>query len=405
MELTERCNNNCIHCTINLPADELNAKKRELSTKDIEHILEEAASLGCLKVRFTGGEPLLREDFESLYVFARSLGLRTVIQTNATLITTSLAKLFARIPPLELIHVSVYGMKRESYEAVTRVAGSYEAARQGMACLLDHHVPFVVRGVLLPPNKGELQAFESWARTIPWMKRPPDYVMSLDLRCRRDSQAKNRAIRELRLRPEEAIELSLRRQKAYFKEMREFCGQFMGPQGPRLFSCGAGVGGGCVDAYGGFQACLLLKAPELTYDLRQGSLEDALRGFFPAVRKTKAENPDYLARCGRCFLMGLCAQCPARSWIEHGALDVPVAHLCEVAHAEARALGLLGEQEWGWEVEDWRKRVLRFSQEKHHPDEEKKILGKGEGFAGAAENRWECQELDEYLIKDESGSF
>jgi len=27
-------------------------------------------------VRFTGGEPLLREDFEELYVFARKIGLR-----------------------------------------------------------------------------------------------------------------------------------------------------------------------------------------------------------------------------------------------------------------------------------------------------------------------------------------
>ena len=66
MELTERCNNNCMHCYINLSADDLAAKERELSTKEIKHILEEAASLDCLAVRFCGGEPLLREDFQEL---------------------------------------------------------------------------------------------------------------------------------------------------------------------------------------------------------------------------------------------------------------------------------------------------------------------------------------------------
>ena len=29
IELTERSNNNCVHCCINLPADDLEAKKKE----------------------------------------------------------------------------------------------------------------------------------------------------------------------------------------------------------------------------------------------------------------------------------------------------------------------------------------------------------------------------------------
>ena len=66
IELTERCNNNCIHCYINLPEGDLNAKRRELSTDEIKEILKEAEGLGCLAARFTGGEPFLREDFEEM---------------------------------------------------------------------------------------------------------------------------------------------------------------------------------------------------------------------------------------------------------------------------------------------------------------------------------------------------
>jgi hypothetical protein len=53
MELTERCNNNCVHRCINLSEDDL-AREREISPEDAKRILTEAASFGCLSVRFTG---------------------------------------------------------------------------------------------------------------------------------------------------------------------------------------------------------------------------------------------------------------------------------------------------------------------------------------------------------------
>ena len=75
IELTERCDNDCIHCCINLPAGDAAARAREMTTAQVEDVLRQAADLGCLQVRFTGGEPLLRPDFEELYLFARRLGL------------------------------------------------------------------------------------------------------------------------------------------------------------------------------------------------------------------------------------------------------------------------------------------------------------------------------------------
>ena len=111
LELTERCNNDCIHCNINRPEGDGGARGRELKTEEWETLLQQAAELGALSVRFTGGEPLLREDFEALYLFARRLGLRVQLFTNGRLITPRLADLFARIPPLEKIEITVYGMR------------------------------------------------------------------------------------------------------------------------------------------------------------------------------------------------------------------------------------------------------------------------------------------------------
>ncbi|HEY9073540.1 MAG TPA: radical SAM protein, partial [Desulfobaccales bacterium] len=292
LELTERCNNDCIHCGINLPENDFSARQRELSSDEVKEVLKEAAALGALSVRFTGGEPLLREDFIDLYLYARRLGLKVVLFTNARLITPELGDLLARIPPLEKIEVTAYGLKPQSYEAVSRVPGSFAEFWRGLGFLLERRIPLVVKGALLPPNYAEMDAFEAWAATLPAMDAPATYSMFFDLRGRRDSPSKNRRIQGLRLSPEEGVAVLRRHRKSYLKEMREFCSKFMGPAGDLLFSCGAGHGA-CVDAYGSLQACLPLRHPELVYDLHRGSLKDALTNYFPQLRQeTRAANPD-----------------------------------------------------------------------------------------------------------------
>jgi radical SAM protein with 4Fe4S-binding SPASM domain len=359
IELSERCNNDCVHCCISLPAQDRQAQQRELSTSEVERILDEAAALGALTVRLTGGEPLLRPDFQEIYLHARRLGMKVLIFTNARLITAELAALLARIPPLEKVEITVYGMSAKSYEAVSRVKGSFAEFRRGVELLLEHKVPFVLKTVVLPANRADLGELEAWARTIPGMDKPPSHVAFLDLRARRDSEEKNAAIRALRLSPQDGVVLLHRAGEKHVREMRQFCSKFMGVQGARLFTCGAGHGA-CVDAYGRLEACLPLRAPELTRNLRRMSLAEALEDLRRSLRDLHATNPDYLRRCARCFLKGLCEQCPARSWTEHGTLDTPVEYLCDVAHAQARRLGLLGEDEKSWEVTDGAARVARL---------------------------------------------
>jgi len=361
IEITERCNNNCLHCCINLPADDSSALARELSAEALKEILREAAALGCMTVRFTGGEPLLRKDFEEVYLYARKIGLKVVLFTNATLMTPSLVELFSQIPPLERIEVSVYGMKRTSCEAITRVPGSFDAAWHGINLLLERKIPFAVKGVLLPANRGDAEEFENWAATLPWMDDLPSYSVFLDLHGRRNEK-KNQMIRTLRPTPQEGVIFLARRKTTYLEEMKQFCSSFIGRTGDQLFSCNAGIGGGCVDAYGYFQLCMGLRHPDTVYDLSKGSLKEAMTRFFPEVRKLRASHPDYLARCARCFLKGLCEQCPGRSWTEHGTMDTPIEYLCEIAHTQAKQLGMLKEGQLAWEIEDWRERIRSFSE-------------------------------------------
>ena len=75
------------------------------------------------------------------------------------------------------------------------------------------------------------------------------------------------------------------------------------------------------------------------------------------LREVRAESTAFRHRCARCFLRGLCEQCPAKAWAEHGSVDVPVEYLCDIAHAQARHLGWLRDGEHAWEVADWERRL------------------------------------------------
>lgn len=356
VELTERCDNNCLHCCINLPANDA-AACREMPADLVQRILREAAELGCLQVRFTGGEPLVRDDFAKLYLFTRRLGMKVLLFTNGRRITPELAELFSNVPPLMPIEVSVYGMGSKSYDAAARVPGAFTEFQRGVDLLLARRVPFVVKWAVLPTNRDERLEFESWAAGIPGMNKRPASTLFFQMRDRRDDPARNRVIEGLRPSPEECVSILSADPEFYRREMREFGRMFFGPPGDRLFQCGV-TGKPCVDAYGRLQPCLGLRAPEFSYDLcAGGSLPEARATFFPRMLELRANNPEYLRRCARCFIKSLCEQCPARSWSEHGTLDTPVEYFCAVAHAQAVEVGWLRKGEQAWEVIDWRERV------------------------------------------------
>ncbi len=355
IELTDRCNNNCQHCYINRPAGDLQAVALEMKTDFVKNLILQAADLGCLDLRFTGGEPLLRDDFQELYLFSRKLGFRVFLSTNARLITPELANLFKSLPPGQPIGISVYGMNAKTYDKVSRVRGSFEEFRQGVRLLEENHIDFTLRMAVLPDNRVDVPAYEDWIRNLFHGKQKSAYIVNFSQRARHDAPEKNLSIQEMRVLPEETVDFFAQTDH-YFNELHDFCRQFTGMNSEKLFACGFGKSIS-VDAYGFAQGCLLLRHPDLLYDLHKGSLAEALYSFFPKFCNRSATNPLFLSRCAHCCLTGLCEQCPAQSWMEHGTLDTPVEFLCRVAHAHARRLGLLSAEENGWEVTDWLSRL------------------------------------------------
>lgn len=338
LEITARCNNHCRHCYINLPAGDKEVKKRELSCEDIKEIVNEAVSLGALWCLITGGEPLLREDFFDIYLSLKKKGLLISVFTNATLITKAHIKLFKEYPPRD-IEVSVYGVSKESYERVTRKAGSFAAFHRGLDLLLGNGLNVRLKAMALRTNLHEQLAIARFCR-----ERVKDcFRFDPFLHLRYDGDpTRNAEIKAERLSPEEIVALE-QSDPERFQALEKECDTLIVPQlshttSNHLVRCGAGTASFSLSYDGLFRLCPSLWHPDCVYDLKQGTLTDAWRNFVPQVRAMRSERSDFLETCQVCPLINLCMWCPAHASLETGELDAPVTYFCQVAHARAKAL-------------------------------------------------------------------
>jgi radical SAM protein with 4Fe4S-binding SPASM domain len=343
LDITARCNNDCRHCYINLPAGDKAARDKELSFEEIKEIVDEAVSLGALWCLVTGGEPLLREDFFSVYLYLKKKGLLVSVFTNATLIMEEHVRLFQKYPPREL-EVSVYGVTQETYERVTRRDGSYAAFIRGLSLLLENGIKVRLKAMALRSNLHEMSEIARFCR-----EKTKDYFR-LDpfLHLRYDGDHKrNEDIRSMRLSPEEITALE-RSDPERLEALQKSCGRLIVsdsslPDCNHLFHCGAGNDSFNVSYDGLFRLCQSLWHPDCIYDLKKGNLEEAWQTFIPQVREMRSNRSEFLERCYGCSIVNLCMWCPAYAHLETGALDTPVEFFCRVAHARTELLGKKGK--------------------------------------------------------------
>ncbi len=97
-----------------------------MDINELEKIVREARSLGCINVNLTGGEPLLRKDLKEIVKVISSNGLMVGLITNGMLIEPDLLQEL-RQNGLSEISVSIHG-GQDYHDAFTGVLGAYQKA-------------------------------------------------------------------------------------------------------------------------------------------------------------------------------------------------------------------------------------------------------------------------------------
>jgi len=87
--ITQSCNLNCKHC---YASSEAKKYEGELSPEEGLTLIDDLAAFNVPVILFSGGEPLIREDFFDLAYRASKHNIRATISTNGTLITPEVAR-------------------------------------------------------------------------------------------------------------------------------------------------------------------------------------------------------------------------------------------------------------------------------------------------------------------------
>lgn len=326
-ELTFRCNLRCAHCYCNLPQNDRDAIKKELSTGEVCDILDQIAEAGCLWLLITGGEPLLRKDFLEIYTYAKKKGFIITLFTNGTLMTPEIADYLAEWPPFR-VEITLYGATKETYERIAQFPGSFERCIQGIDLLLKRNIALKLKTIVMNLNLKELWDIEKLTERL-GVKFGFDPLLTPRL----DG---SKTPINFRLSPEEVVRLELSREKKV-EEWRELFGKSKDFSNiNNLYLCGAGISSFHLDPYGQMSMCIMSRFQ--SYDLPHGSFYKGWQTFFPQYLSQKPKS-DY--RCNQCELIAVCDQCPGWALLENGNPDSSVEYLCKIAYLRANAFKIL----------------------------------------------------------------
>lgn len=168
LSVTDRCNFRCVYCRTGNGGSTLG----ELPFADYARMLRLFVSLGVEKIRFTGGEPLLRRGLLDLIRETAQLRpaanadgrLDLALTTNGHLLAPMAKELKAA--GLTRVTVSMDAVDPETFARITRVPNSFERVRDGIRAAQDAGMgPVKVNAVLLRGfNEDQVEAFAEFSR-------------------------------------------------------------------------------------------------------------------------------------------------------------------------------------------------------------------------------------------------
>ncbi|MFO7925172.1 MAG: GTP 3',8-cyclase MoaA [Halobacteriota archaeon] len=159
ISLTDRCNFDCVYCHNEGLGDTrgpMEPAENEMSTDDVVRFLEVAAEFGVEKAKFTGGEPMLRDDLEEI-IRRTPDGIETSLTTNGTFLPERAEALVDA--GLERVNVSQDALSPKAFREVTKSA-AYDDVLAGIDAALEAG---------LTPVKLNMVVFEHTAGYVPEM--------------------------------------------------------------------------------------------------------------------------------------------------------------------------------------------------------------------------------------------
>lgn len=323
-ELTSRCNFNCKMCYIH-NSDCREAQKDELTAEQWLKIGKEAADKGVIFLLLTGGEPLIRKDFEEIYKGLKKLGFYISINTNGSLLTDRIFELFKNDPPARL-NITLYGAGNETYGKLC--GGEYfDTVMKNIKRAVDMGLQVKLNFSITPYNCGDIEAIYKIAeenglhvKSSPYMYPP--------MRKDETSMGENSG----RFTSEDAAyyrvldEYTHYGREHFIKKAESFLKSLEFPlpqnvdEGEKI-KCRAGTSSFWIDWKGNMGACGMIP-------VENNSVVE--KGFNDCWEKVKSETDTIRMpkKCSVCRYKHICNVCPAVCYTETGTFGTAPDYVC-----------------------------------------------------------------------------
>jgi pyrroloquinoline quinone biosynthesis protein E len=161
LELTHRCPLHCPYCSN--PIKPLGAA--ELDAEVWKRVIREAAAMGVLQAGFSGGEPLLRKDLESLVRVAREAGLYTNLITSGIGLTEARSKRLAEAG-LDNVQISFQAAETPLADRIAGVRDAHRHKLRAVEMIKEAGLTLSLNVVLHRLNIDQLEQIISFGQSL-----------------------------------------------------------------------------------------------------------------------------------------------------------------------------------------------------------------------------------------------
>lgn len=321
-DLTYRCNERCVHCYLD------HEDYGEMSTAEVQRVLEELAAAGTLFLTLSGGEIFLRQDFFAILQKARALHFDLNLKSNGLLITPERA---ARLKALGVakVQVSIYSAEPAVHDAITKVPGSLERSLAAVRLLQQQGLSVKIACPLMAQNIGGYDAVLRLAEEL-----GVACVMDLTISPRMDG---HQSLLALRTSARQLLPVLQDRTLNPLPPAEEACAPAQAADAYDNLPCSAGHNSCYISPYGDVYPCVQMPMP--SGNVRQQAFAQIWRES-KELGRVRAVRESALRVCSGCSLRRFCHRCPGIAYLEDGDLLGPSERACELAEANARLAGV-----------------------------------------------------------------
>lgn len=299
-ELTPRCNFNCKMCYVHLKDKQIPQMGKELTANDWIRIAMQAKEAGTTWLCITGGEPLVHPEFSKIWTKLSQMGFFLTLQTNGSLISEEIIKLFEDYPPRQ-VKITLYGTNNDVYEAVCGIKNGFSRVNDGIHTLMSLGIPVTLVSTIIRQNEENVEemAYYAYLHQLSWaitnMVRPSLRGVDTDLS-------------EIRL--EEKIQNQKRSEIDKIIQKKNY----IDPQRKPCTYCKDYRIGYWILWNGDMRFCSFLNKPNLS--LYHLSFQEAWSKLLDYE-----EQLDWPKECKTCSVNKLCLKCAASLATESGCID------------------------------------------------------------------------------------